>query len=222
MAISSRLLFLSFLGLGLVTGLFLGSLGNAIAAPAGEGSQHNTLFILVDDLSAEHPTLQGIWLAGRIAGTHEWNWMPIYPAPLDETDSEFAKPHSAFYLPSGDFDDVNALPPLRAQGAWWDEVFWLDRAALDMLQTISGNEPLAAIDTWLEPQRALFEQVQVLNNLCQTAQASAAAGSGALDQLLALMPGHLRTSANPFELITHWDAWALEGYALSCAHPWAD
>ncbi|MEX2162358.1 MAG: hypothetical protein WD751_10660 [Anaerolineales bacterium] len=222
MAITPRLLFLSFLGLGLVTGLFLGSLGQAIAAPAGESGQHNYLFVLVDDLGAEHPTLEGIWLAARTEDSATWNWMPVYPVPLDETESVYAKPHAAFYLPSGNFDDVNALPPLRTQGAWWDEVFWIDEAALGVLQGLSGSSASLTSDTWIEPQRALYEQVQILNNVCNSAAAIAAAGPGALDQLLALVPAHLDPSISPFELITRWDDWTQSGFALNCAHPWAN
>lgn len=221
MTISPRLLFLSFLGIGLVTGLFLGTLSQALAAPAGDPNQHNTLFILVDDLNAEHPILEGIWLAARQVGSHEWNWMPIYPIPLDETDSEYAKPHSAFYLPGSETPDVNKLPPLRAQRVWWDETFWLDEAALGLLQTVNGSDPVTIADTWLEPQAALLEQVQILNKLCKGGQASASS-AGALDQVLDLMPNHFRLSISPFELITRWDAWSQDGFSLSCSHPWAD
>lgn len=221
MTISPRLLFLSFLGLGLVTGLFLGTLGQALAAPAADPNQHNTLFVLVDDLNSSNPILEGIWLAARQEGSNEWNWMPIYPVPLDKADSEYAKPHSAFYLPTSEMPDSNALPPLRAQRVWWDEVFWLDQVALGLLQTISGAEPLAMTDTWLEPQAALFEQVQILNNLCKSGQATVS-DAGTLDQLLALIPNHFRLSINPFDLITRWDSWSEDGFPLSCTHPWAD
>jgi hypothetical protein len=219
MTISPRLLFLSFLGFGLVTGLFVGSLSHAIAAGPETSTQSNTLFVIVDDLASEHPALQGIWLAARGEDSSEVNWMPVYPAPLDETNNEFAKPHSAFYLPSNTFEDVNALPPLRSGNLWWDEIFWLDEAALSALQSASGAEATALNDTWLEPQSALFDQVQVLNALCTAGQQGS---RGLLDQLLALMPGHMRQTVNPFELITRWDQWSLSGFALSCIHPWAN
>jgi len=222
MTISPRLLFLSFLGLGLVTGLFVGSLGKALAAPTGELGQSNTLFVLVDDLNSDHPILEGIWLAALPAGSSEWSWMPIYPTPLDESKNEYATPHSAFYLPSKDFREVAALPPLQAQRVWWDEVVWLDEAALGLMLTINGYNPKLSGDTWLEPQRALLEQVQALKKLCHGAPTTAAASAGLLDQLLALMPDHLDTSINPFELITRWDTWSQNEFALSCSHPWAD
>ncbi|MEX2144252.1 MAG: hypothetical protein WD740_06630 [Anaerolineales bacterium] len=222
MTISPRLLFLSFLGLGLVTGLFVGTLSQAMAAPSDVAGQHNTLFVLVDDLKSEHPILEGIWLAALPLGSIEWNWMPIYPVPLDESKSEYATPHSAFYLPSNSFSDPNLLPPLQAQRVWWDEVIWLDESALGLALSLSGYQSGLSGDTWLEPQRALLEQVRSLKKLCKGAQTGAATDAGSLDQLLAVMPDHLRTSLNPFELITRWDDWSKDEFALSCTHPWAD
>src|SRR3990170_510677 len=98
MILSPRTLFLGFLGLGLVTGLFVGNLSEAIAAPSAKNIQQNTLIVLVDDLGSQNPALEGIWLAARSAGNDTFNWEPVYPVPLTEADEEFAKPHSAFYL----------------------------------------------------------------------------------------------------------------------------
>lgn len=212
MAISPRLLFLSFLCFGLVTGLFLGILGQAIAAPADRDDQRNVLFVLVDDLAAEHPTLEGIWLAASSKGDGIWNWMPIYPEPLNEEASEFAKPHAAFYLPNPNFEDASALPPLRDQSAWWDEVFWLDMNTVSAL--LDRTETFA--DAWQEPQKALFQQVQLINQICEGSTTTAT-----LDELISLMPAHLRSATSAFELISRWDAWVAGGSQLSCAHPWA-
>jgi hypothetical protein len=219
MTLSPRLLFLSFLGLGLITGLFVGSLGEAIAAPLAKNTQENTLIILVDDLNAEHPTLQGIWLAARSLGSDAINWVPVYPQPLQDNEDPLAQPHSAFYLPDPTFDDPSVLPPLRAQGAWWSEVIWLDEAALGVLRSATGRAATSITDPWVEPQQSLYEQVQILNDFCQ---APSLFGLDALDQMLALIPQHLRSSISPFELITAWDSWSQGGYLLSCSHPWAD
>ena len=218
MVLSPRTLFLSFLGLGLVTGLLVGSLSEAIAAPSAKNIQQNTLIVLVDDLGSQNPALEGIWLAARSAGNDTFNWEPVYPVPLTEADEEFAKPHSAFYLHDAHFDDPSALPPLRSSGIWWNEVFWIDNAALGALQTITGQTSFPITDAWVEPQAALYEQVQLLNGICQ----ANFSGTQNLDQILALMPNHIRSSVSPFELITRWDGWSQVGFSLSCTHLWAD
>ncbi len=217
MILSPRILFLSFLGLGLITGLFVGNLSEAIAAPQAKNVQQNTLIVLVDNLGAGSPALEGIWLAARAEGNDTVNWEPIYPVPLTEADEEYAKPHSALYLPDANFDP-NALPPLRSQGIWWNDVFWVDKVALSKLQTISDENSSSLTDAWVEPQAALYEQVQLLNEICQGNLSS----NQNLDQILALMPNHIRSSVSPFELITRWDSWSRAGFPLGCSHPWAD
>ncbi len=217
MTLSPRTLFLCFLGLGLVTGLFVGNLSEAIAAPSAKNIQQNTLIVLVNDLQAENPALEGIWLAARTESNETLNWEPIYPVPLTDADEKYAQPHSALYLLDANFDP-NTLSPLRSQGIWWNDVFWVDKAALGALQTISGQASSSLTDAWIEPQAALYEQVQILSGICRTAFS----GSQVLDQILALMSGHIRSSVSPFELITRWDAWSQAGFPLSCSHPWAD
>ena len=206
------------MGLGLITGLFLGTLGKAVAAPERDGQRH-VLFVLVDDLKAEHPILQGIWLASLPNASTNWAWTPIYPTPLSDPGSLYSKPHAAFYLPKQNIQDVGSLPPLRDDLVWWDEAFWVDDAALNSLQRFSGGDPIPLADTWAEPQRALFGQVQIINSLCQWIQT--ASSNDNLDQILALMPDHLRSSSSSFELITRWDAWAQGSVPLNCSHPWA-
>ena len=220
-ALSRPLLFVSFLALGAVSGFFLGSFGKAMAAPIrkNEMAQHNLLVVLVDDLGTQPSVLKGIWLAAQSAGSAQINWMPIYPVPLLEGTSEYAHPHSQIFLASKDLQDLTFLPPIRNQGLWWDEAFLLDEAGLSAMATLAGNQPIALADTWLEPQRTLQEQVQLIQNLCQSATWSS---SGALDQSLALLPDHMRSSLSSFEMIAHWDSWASAGFALSCTHPWAN
>jgi len=221
-ALTRPLLFVSFLALGAVSGFFLGSFGKAMAAPIrkGEMAQHNVLVVLLDDLSMEHPGLKGIWLAAQSAGSAQINWMPIYPVPLLEDTSEYAQPHNQIFLSSKDLRDLTFLPPIRNQGIWWDEVFLLDEAALSAMATLAGNQPTALADTWLEPQRALQEQVQLIQNLCKSAPSWSS--SSALDQSLALLPDRMRSSLSSFEMIAHWDSWSQAGFALSCTHPWAN
>jgi hypothetical protein len=96
----------------------------------------------------------------------------------------------------------------------------MDEVALGALQTTLGQDPLTISEAWVEPQRALYEQVQILNILCQSTPANTE--EQILNQVLALMPNHIRSSISPFEVITRWDTWSQEGFPLSCSHPWAD
>ncbi len=222
MFLSPTRLFLGFLGIGLLSGFFLGNLSQAAAAERAESKslQQNTLIVFVDDLTAEHQTVRGIWLAARVEGSGELSWMPIYPTPLEPHADEFSEAHTALILENFEFEDLSFLSPIHSQRVWWDEVLVADSIALVTLQNLAGLSPTATVETWLEPQRALHEQVQLLHSLC--AAFPSAAKQATLDQALALMPAHIQSTQSPFELITRWDVWSQTGFGLSCTHPWAN
>jgi hypothetical protein len=215
-------LFLGFLGIGLLSGFFLGNLTEAAAAERAESKslQQNTLIVFVDDLTADHQTVRGIWLAAQVAESSELSWMPIYPPPLGANADEFSEAHQALVLENFEFEDLSFLSPIHSQRVWWDEVFVIDATALLTLQNLVGLSGATMVETWLEPQRALHEQVELLQGLC--AVSPVLADQATLDQVLALMPSHIQSTQSPFELITRWDIWSDSGVGLSCTHPWAN
>jgi hypothetical protein len=218
-ALPRRLLFLGFMLLGAASGFFVGSLSHAMAAPSnkGDSAQHNTLIVLVDNLQAEQPALEGIWLAARVEDAPQINWMPIYPLPLDNA-SPYSQSHNELNLVSNKIEDLGSLTPIRDAGIWFDEVFILDEAALSAIGNLSGAAGGPQADAWVEPQGALQQQVELINSLC----AFSWSDPKSLDQTLALIPTHFRSSLSPFDLIARWDSWAQAGFALGCTHPWAN
>ncbi|MGH2582704.1 MAG: hypothetical protein ACRDFQ_07395 [Anaerolineales bacterium] len=216
-----HLLFLSFLVLGGISGFFAGSLGKASASIGSQrkSAQENSLIVYVDDLSSEQYTIKGIWLAASQEGSAGVSWMPVYPSPLS-AKSDFSNPHSPLILETVHIEDLKYLAPLRHQSIWWNNIILVDNAAISVLQTLSGKSPTIFAKPWDEPQRALQEQVEFIQMMC--GNSNAWGNQIALDQLLALIPAHFNTSLNPFEVITRWDTWSQTGFALNCAHPWAD
>ncbi len=218
-ALPRRLLFLGFMLLGAASGFFVGSLSHAMAAPGnkGDATQHNTLIVLVDHLQAQQPALEGIWLAARVGDEPQINWMPIYPLPLADA-SPYSQAHSQINLLSNKIEDLGSLAPIRDAGIWFDEVFMLDEAALSAIDNLRGAASGPVADAWGEPQGALQQQVELINSLCSFAWSD----PNSLDQTLALIPTHLRSSLSPFDLIARWDSWSQAGFALGCTHPWAN
>lgn len=218
-AIARRLLFFGFLLLGAASGFFLGSLSHALAAPGSKDDsvQHNSLIVLVDNLEAESPKLEGIWLAARVVDIPQINWMPIYPQPLND-GGVYSSPHAALSVTVSGLGDLALLNPIREQGIWFDEVFIFDAAAVSTISSLGGVPISNLANAWAEPQGALQQQVQLIQSLCTFSWS----GSNALDQVLALMPNHLQSSLSPFDLIARWDNWSQAGFALSCSHPWAN
>ncbi len=220
---SRHLLFICFVLFGAVSGFFIGSLSHALAAaPVSKGdvdiTQHNSLIVLVDSLDSAQPVLKGVWLAARSEDSTQINWMPIYPLPLDDSGNVYAQAHKAISLSSNGLEGLAGLTPIRDASIWYDEVFMLDEAVLNAISAFSAT-PLSGLSaTWVEPQGALQEQVQAIQSLCAFNWSAPAA----LDQILALMPTHFRSSLNPVDLIARWDNWAQSGYELACTHPWAN
>jgi hypothetical protein len=215
-------LFLGFLGIGLLSGFFLGNLTQAVAAERAENKnlQQNTLIVFVDDLTADHQTVRGIWLAAQMADTGELSWMPIYPSPLGVNADEYSEAHTALVLENFELGDLSYLSPIHSERVWWNEAFVVDSTALIALQNLAGLNPTSTVETWLEPQRALHDQVEFLQGLC--AAFPTAAGQAALDQVLTLVPAHIQSTQSPFDLITRWDDWSQSEFGLSCTHPWAN
>jgi hypothetical protein len=178
-------------------------------------AQQNSLIVIVDDLAAPQPALLGAWLAVRSEG--HVSWMPLYPQPL-ESGSGYAQPSEPIRLASSDLSALRALAPVGEASAWFDEAFLLDQTAAAAFSVLAGGQQGGLAATWEQPQAALQQQVQLIQALC--AQSWAAVSN--LDAALALMPDHLRASATAFDLITRWDAWASQGFGLSCEHPWAE
>ncbi|MCW5878426.1 MAG: hypothetical protein KIS80_06125 [Anaerolineales bacterium] len=200
--------------LGLIGGLFVGRLSRVLAAPE-HPAESQVLIALVDDLRSAEPRLLGLWAVTKADTTLQLR--PIYPAPLTDRQNLYAQPHAAIRLSPQQLQGPQRLITLSGSDHW-ETVHWLDLTAFATLNTLAGHAPALYSQTWEQPQRALRDQVAVLNHLC--AAASVAITPESLDVLLGLMPKHLRSTLSPFELITTWDDWAQQNAGVHCSHSW--
>lgn len=213
--ISSRQAILGGLAvLGLIGGLFVGRLSRVLAAPE-HPAQGQVLIALVDDLHSAEPRLLGLWAVTKANTTLQLR--PIYPAPLTDKQNLYAQPHAPIRLSPQQLQDPQRLITLSGS-AGWETVYWLDLTTFATLNALAGHSPALYSQTWEQPQRALRDQVEALNNLC--AAAGAAVTPENLDVLLGLMPKHLRSTLSPFELITAWDDWVQQSAEVHCSHSW--
>lgn len=215
--LTRRTLFLAFVAVGVLSGLLVGSLGSAQAAedrtPKTPAKQ-SSLIVVVDELSRPQPLLLAAWQVQRTqGGTLEWT--PLYPTPLDN-GTGYAQPHTEVRLTGTTSEAIGALAPVAQASVSFDEIFVVDRIAVNVISTLTGA-PLTLGSTAERPQAALQEQVQLVQSLCV-----AAWQTEQLDAWVALAPQHLQSSASVFELITRWDGWAQDGFGLHCSHPWAN
>lgn len=214
---SRRTLFLAFVGVGMLSGLLMGSLGSALAAEAASvktPAKRSSLVMVVDALESPQPVLTAAWHVQQTqAGTLDWT--PLYPAPL-QSGSVYAQPHTDLRVLTIDSEAIAQLEPIAKAAISFDEIFVLDQSAVHAISTLAGI-PLSLQLPAGEPQAALQEQVQLVQGLC-----AAAWQPEQLDAWVALAPQHLQSSTSVFELITRWDAWAQDGFGLRCSHSWAN
>ena len=214
-------IFTAFLGLGALCGLLVGALSStpATAKVHADSSQRNLLLLLVEDASATSSPLLGAWLAASSNLNAEVDWMPLYPTPL-EFEGQFASAHDALWVAPADLASLVGLKPMREAGVWWDHVVLLDRSGLDQLLALAATPPTEAIQSWSEPQRALRQQVTLIQSFC--ARTDLLSSQAALDLALGLLEGQAHTSFTAFELVAAWDRHQAQGASLHCSHPWAD
>lgn len=217
-------LFRAFLILGFLTGIFIGSLtASAAPSPSPSNAQQNFLFALVENAQDENSPLLALWLAATYLDSGEVSWMPIYPQPLDEGRDPFSEAHEPILVSPQALGNWQTFDLLRQQGIRYDEIVVLDRVALAALTSLIQSEtPNHPASTWIEPQTALYQEVRLIQQICE--QSAAFNNPSVLDQFLLLRsdPANLHTSLSSFEFITLWDKLANRQFEISCNHPWAD
>lgn len=138
-----------------------GSQSNARQA-LGNG-QHNLLILLVDQLTAPHPSLEGIWLLITIPETPRVTLVPVFPSAKETTDLPLYI--ESFTLTDDHHPDPGFLALLGEQ-ILWNDYLVADREAIARIinyfeiQPEPGDAFGAADNAWLEYDQALSLQQQ--------------------------------------------------------------
>ena len=216
--------FKAFLIIGFLTGIFIGSLSaSAASSRIVNDPQQNYLIALVENAQDEDSPLLALWLAATYLESGEISWMPIYPQPLEAENVSFSEMHDPVWVKPQITESWQSLELLNEQEIRWDEIIVLDNEALAVLGSfIQRDNELHSASTWIEPQNALYQQVGLIQEICEQSQAFN--NPAVLDQLLLLIanPANMHTSLSSFEFITMWDKLANKQFDVSCNHPWAD
>lgn len=204
--VTRQSLFLAFVAMGVVCGLLMGSLGNALAASSLSASgpaaktpaTDNTLVVLVDQLSAP-ARVYGVWAVQRSV-TGSMGWLPLYPAPLQDSAVQLE-------LSNLEMSALLSLAPVQQAGIEFSGYFVIDPLAVDALYAVTGLTP-AELGT--------LQQAQLIQHACAMPWQAEH-----LETWVALIPQHLHSNWSVFELITRWDRWAQSGFTVQCNVNWA-
>lgn len=234
---ANQYLFLVFLALGFLATFLPGRISLAAELPPDTANalseksepQRNILVIGVDRLDMPTARLESAWLVMHYPKTFEFTLIPLYPSLQADPSAPLAQPNQPININTSDLNALKSLEIVTAQDIWVSDVLVLDKVGLlEILNLLGGINvgniylrPDQAIDTlsppWLDPRRALLTQRLLLASICQ--HSTAFAGPARLERILALMPDHLATTLQPFELSTYWTWQANHGFNLTCEFP---
>jgi|GEM_PF-5616425 len=215
---------------GLLCGLLLllpsaasaGPHASAADTPIPTTGQRNFLLFNVDSLDVPQARLGGLWLVMQAPDSASFTFMPLYP-------TAGLPAHEPLWVEPGDPQALDNLDLDLPGDLWWNESLWFDQIALiELLDQIGGLEvasttlqPTTAISSlpaaWAQPTQALIGQTTLFESVCR--QSARLAAPDNLDALLTLIPGHLLTSMDSYQLIAEWHKLAAEGFHLECKFP---
>ena len=102
-------------------------------------TQQATLVVLVNDLGAEDPSLQGIWKIITGENLPEWTIAPLYPAMLKGAPARDESLARAFSLGENGSLDGEFVVLLEELPLEWNNIVILDQFALERLIDLSGG-----------------------------------------------------------------------------------
>jgi hypothetical protein len=173
-----------------------------------------TLIILVDDLGALNPVLDGVWLSRSSDGGRGSLFFPIFPSQAEDGDQRDLNLRGAFWLeesrqPSQQFQSI-----LRDRNLVWHQVILLDRYALEETGLILGEinpayQPLNSVGlagmTYTVENRLVVQTNQALyiQDLCS--QLPLPAHNILLQRFLEGFTGHLVVvNTTPLAITQTW------------------
>lgn len=95
-----------------------------------------TLVILVDDLMALNPRLEGVWLSRSTDGGAGSLFFPIFPSQAEDGDQRDLNLRGAFWLEESLALSVEFQTILRDRNLSWHQVLLLDQTALSEINLI--------------------------------------------------------------------------------------
>ncbi len=196
--------------------------------PTPRTGQRTVLVVGVDDLKAEQPRLQSVWLAMYIPSSPGLTLAPLYPAITDSQPQANEDLRAAFALtpertPAPAFTEAIQRYDLR-----WNQYVVLDAAGLATLVDFFGGVELgatrldgAAIIRYLadhegEVGTAIESQAALMKALC--ARSNQAGEQIDVYQLFTLLDGHLSTSMTAASILDDWQTLGSAGSRL-CKFP---
>ncbi len=200
------------------------SLAQAQAVP----KQHNTLLILVEDLSATSPRLETVWLVAYSVELNQLTFLPLFPA-LNGGASQGQALVAYFALDAPGRPAAPFLQALSARHLWWDSYLVVDLETLAaLLELGSGvDSPYGQVgsaqtvrliqDFRQQPQLVLQLQADAIQALCRRTAGIIQVADP--QSVLGVMASSSRSDLDWARLQSGWIELRQVGGALACEFP---
>lgn len=167
-----------------------------------KNGQHNLLVIEVDRLTTQEARLNSVWLLISLPESNSLTFIPLYPRIESGSIVVDSSLTQAFALTPEGYLSSAFLEQLSKQ-IWWDNYLLIDEISITkILETLNneGNKDMkfniltaynAIPPVWLEPDKALQEQVELLKETCTLI--GKLPGFQNIDSILQQADSHIRT-----------------------------
>lgn len=173
-----------------------------------------TLIILIDDMEALNPLLEGVWLHRATDGGVGAMFFPIFPSQADDGLERDLNLRGAFWLEDNKQPSQQSLTILSDRNLYWHQVLMLDHAVLnDIGLVIAAMDPayqplnsvgLAGLSYSVENRlNVQTNQALYIHDLCQILPFPSQ--NDLLQRFLEGFAGHLQLSGtNPLDFSRPW------------------
>jgi hypothetical protein len=143
--------------------------GALISTSDGQNSQHNMVLLLVDQISAEQPGLEGIWLLISLPQNSMLTIVPVYPGQdqqLNQLAETFAMTEKN--QPGPEFLD------LLTEHILWHDFLVIDREGIALVMDAfeadapGGQVNLPETASTASPRLTLEAQISLWQSMCDT------------------------------------------------------
>lgn len=188
--------------------------------------QRNLLTILVDDFSAAHPQLRGVWLVARAPYMPQVTFLPVYPLDDLAAVPVQRKLKESFQLQIGGGLPSEFVQELQSRGLWWHNYLIIDEAGLVRLidalggidlgdDLLGGKQALAQTLSAQDSASILEVQARLARAICSRSAQRWKAGE---TTSAARLFGGVLSDLSPDDLLTAWRG-ALQSGGFACEFP---
>jgi hypothetical protein len=206
--------------------------GSRTSIDSLDNGQRSILLISATSLQTPNPHLESIWLATYLASDTTIRLLPVYPTGKPSLSDFEQQLDSSFNFVQGNSAQVltqDFVEVLKKDNYWWSGYVVFDEVAFSrIINDIGGIElngrPLTGEQAVIglaklsdNPQRGFPSQVVVLQSVCHKFQEISP--SLDLSQLVTLLPNHIYTDLDSYQLQTEMQSLFSNERKPTCRFP---